>query len=337
MNGSVRERRTSVARFVLAMKHLNHTRWSATAIAAVLALSTTPLAAQDADVPAAEAPAVQPVEPPPPVAVSPVPTIVIPDVTVPAVSGAAAFEPAPEPSATVTTKVTKATAAPATRKTHTVTRTVSQTAPAVVAPVAAVPPPANDALPLPAETIDAAPVAAAPVAAPEPIPAQAENMTGTLGLILLGLLALAILTVGLLFFRRRNPVMSETAEAPLVTRPLAQPPLAEPVAATSMAAPAMLRRRDLNPMTGALASDGAAVDLPARAPESYQERSALIERMVEARPDRANPFTDRKPRLHRARLILQSLGTTFEREPRIDFSQYPNNWPELRQQYRKAA
>jgi len=104
--------------------------------------------------------------------------------------------------------------------------------------------------------------------------------------------------------------------------------------ATSAAA---YRRRELNPVAGALPSDGAAVDLPAEAPQDYEARNALFERMVDARPDKANPFTDRRQRMKRARLIMQSLGTTFEREPRIDLSQYPNNWPELRRQYHKAA
>ena len=119
--------------------------------------------------------------------------------------------------------------------------------------------------------------------------------------------------------------------------PIAETPVAEPIVETPMAAPTMLRRREPNPVAGALPSDGAAVDLPAKAPENYEERSALLERMVAARPDRANPFTDHRARLHRARLILQSLGVTFDREPRIDLSQYPNNWPELARPQYKAA
>jgi hypothetical protein len=59
--------------------------------------------------------------------------------------------------------------------------------------------------------------------------------------------------------------------------------------------------------------------------------------MVAARPDKANPFTDRRQRTKRARLIMQSLGVTFDREPRIDLSQYPNNWPELQRPRYKAA
>jgi hypothetical protein len=340
LNEPVREQRTNAGGFTLAMKHQNHTAWSATAaIAAALALTSSPLAAQDADAPVTAAPAAQPVEPAPPAVASPTPTIEIPDVAIPAASGAAASEPVVESTSTVKTTTTT-TVAPAARKTRhtTVTRT---TAPAVVAPVAAVPPPANDIAPLPAETVDTMPIAAAPVPAAEPTPAQTENVTGTLGLILLGLLALAILTVGLMFFRRRNPVMSETIEDPLLTRSMAAEPIVEPVAepviATPMATPTMIHRRDAMPVAGALPSEGAAIDLPATLPESYEERTRLFERMVDARPDKANPFTDRHARMRRARLIMQSIGVTFDREPRIDLSQYPNNWPELRRQYHKAA
>ncbi len=59
--------------------------------------------------------------------------------------------------------------------------------------------------------------------------------------------------------------------------------------------------------------------------------------MVAARPDKANPFTDRRQRAKRARLIMQSLGVTFDRQPLIDLSQYPNNWPEAARRYRQAA
>ena len=53
--------------------------------------------------------------------------------------------------------------------------------------------------------------------------------------------------------------------------------------------------------------------------------------MINARPDRANPFASHKARAKRARLILQSIGTRFtDRKPGIDLSQYANVWPELR-------
>jgi hypothetical protein len=329
-------------RFFLAMKHQNHTHWSATAaIAAALALSATPLSAQDASAPVAEPLAVQPVEPAPTMSASPVPTVVIPDVTAPAATGAGTSEPASEPSAKVTTTTTRTTAvAPTTRKTTrtAVTRTVTSTAPAVVAPVVVDPPASADPVAPADETLDTAPVAAAPTLALQPTPSQTEDVTGTLGLALLGLLALATLVAGMLFFRRRHPVVTQTVEEPAAAQPVVEAPAAEPAfAATSVAAPTMLRRRDINPIAGALPSDGAAVDLPAELPESYEERNALFERMVAAQPDRANPFTDKRQRMKRARLIMQSLGVTFDREPRIDLSQYPNNWPELRRQYRNAA
>lgn len=284
------------------------------------------------------------------VAASPAPTVVIPDIAAPAATGAGEAEPASEPAAVVkttaktTTTATKTSTTPATRTT---TRTVvsRSTAPAVVAPVAAVPPPANDVTRPAPEAIDAAPIAAAPAIAPQPTPAQPDNVIGTLGLVLLGLIGLAVLAASLLFFRRRHPVVTETVENPLMTRPavdrsLAETPIAEPAAA-AMSAPltalTQLHRRDSRPVAGALPSEGAAVDLPATLPEDYEARNALFERMVDARPDRANPFTDRRQRMKRARLIMQSLGVTFDHEPRIDLSQYPNNWPELRRQYHKAA
>lgn len=45
------------------------------------------------------------------------------------------------------------------------------------------------------------------------------------------------------------------------------------------------------------------------APASPSEREALLDRMVAAAPDAANPFTSRKARRRRARLILQSMPT----------------------------
>ncbi|WP_160603273.1 hypothetical protein [Pontixanthobacter aquaemixtae] len=85
-----------------------------------------------------------------------------------------------------------------------------------------------------------------------------------------------------------------------------------------------------------LPSAGAAVALPKDAPEDFDERSDLLMKMIDAKPDRANPFRSPRARLRRARLILQSLGRSFKAAaPSIDLSQYPNNWPELSRLYRK--
>lgn len=82
--------------------------------------------------------------------------------------------------------------------------------------------------------------------------------------------------------------------------------------------------------TGGLAHAGAAIALPSTLPDSAAERRALLDRLVAAQPDRANPFRTPKARRHRARLIMQSIGRTFETgKSRIDLSQYPMNWPEL--------
>ena len=48
--------------------------------------------------------------------------------------------------------------------------------------------------------------------------------------------------------------------------------------------------------------------LPRSAPQDAVERRNLIERMVDAAPNKANPFTSRKARAKRARLILASLN-----------------------------
>lgn len=87
-----------------------------------------------------------------------------------------------------------------------------------------------------------------------------------------------------------------------------------------------------------LSHAGAAIALPRTLPASVEERRALVERMVAARPDRANPFRTPKARRHRARLIMQCIGRTFEnKKSRIDFSQYALNWPELAQNRNAAA
>ena len=99
-----------------------------------------------------------------------------------------------------------------------------------------------------------------------------------------------------------------------------------PVATT---APAPARRHPMDGYKG-LPNAGAAVSLPAEMPETFEERDALLKAMVAAEPDRANPFRSGKARARRARLILQSLGRTFENaKPRFDLSQYTRNWPAL--------
>lgn len=121
------------------------------------------------------------------------------------------------------------------------------------------------------------------------------------------------------------PAAAETKNSPIT-----QGPYDNRVAAFSHASA---------PVRGALPANGAATPLPARVPDDFEERDALLKRMAAARPDRANPFRHYKARIKRARLILQSLGRKFENvDPWIDLSEYPNNWPELaRRKYLRAA
>lgn len=75
--------------------------------------------------------------------------------------------------------------------------------------------------------------------------------------------------------------------------------------------------------------DRPAVELPQAEPHGA-ERERLLHRMATAEPDRANPFHSYKARRKRARLILQSIGRTFENtKPKIDLSQYTRTWPAL--------
>lgn len=102
---------------------------------------------------------------------------------------------------------------------------------------------------------------------------------------------------------------------------------AQPAPSTPAPSVSQLREGDAK---DALPHAGAAIALPRTAPKSPEAREDLLRRMAAAKPDRANPFRSHKARRRRARLILQSLGHTFANgKSRIDFSQYPLNWPEL--------
>ncbi|WP_374405168.1 hypothetical protein [Pelagerythrobacter sp.] len=213
---------------------------------------------------------------------------------------------------------------------------------------------ADDAL-LAEPTVAPAPFAAtAPEAvAAEPAPAGAgPDWVAIISLALAGLIPLGAIAFALVWFRRRSrrvdALESEAYdEVEYVEEPAAEPvqaPLADRVAepvTPSLAfdpepvpvvtTPATTAPRE-NPMDGyqGLPNKGAAVSLPAELPKSFEERDALLKRMIEAEPDRANPFRSGKARARRARLILQSLGRTFENvKPRFDLSQYTRNWPAL--------
>ena len=210
--------------------------------------------------------------------------------------------------------------------------------------------------------------ATSPSAQPEPRPAQAvaaDNAAETQanaqnnqldGGVLAGIAgALGLVVIGGLGFvamrRRRNAPPYADASEPYVddemraesvtpvTVASEEPIVAEPRKVTSpfanrIAPPiadAGYARHPLAKVQSPAASRSDRVILPPSIPESFEERDALLKRLIAAKPDRANPFHSRRARAHRAKLIIQSLDRNFEKsKPRIDLSQYSDRWPALR-------
>lgn len=320
-------------------KTSHSTRPAGVALAAALALASTPALAQFAPDPlgAPAAPAPEPVivvpDIPPPVA-SPAPTVSVPVIVPEAVPAAA-----PQPRTTAAAPTRRAPAASA--------------APAPAAPVAAPravePAPIEDAAPI-APAVDVAPVVAETTA---PAARPANDNTGLIAFIAGALIVIGLAIWGFVALGRRK-LPAQRVATPVAARPLAERPRPQPVPAARPEAPVVATPAAPEPIVppqpaiarqpvvvagsaGGLAHAGASVALPRKAPESYAEREALLKRMIEAKPDRANPFKDRGARAKRARLILASLGQDFsDREPWIDLSQYPNNWPELARRQQAA-
>ena len=261
-------------------------RLAGTAIAAVLALSTTSVWAQ-VSAPAAEAP----------VAVAaPVPTIVLPPVAIPPapVVEAAPVEAAPAPRAAAprsvaaprVTTAPRAASAPVSREVPDASA-APKAATAVSDPAPLVPVAETD--PLPSD------IAAPPVATAEPASPNDSN-----DLLLAGLAgALGLGAIGLFAATRRRKVVA--SDEPLVAyEPVSEPVTAAPQRYATLAAPAFTPLKSWSeprvPQTQPV--DSRALNL---------NRAALLDRMVAAKPDANNPFTSGKARRKRARLMLQSL------------------------------
>ena len=313
------------------MMKRNHTRHCASAaIAAALALSSTPLLAQLAPAPTTVEPAPVPVFPetlavPPAQPATVQPTIVVPDIA------PAPTMTAPEPTATTTTTAT-------TTQTERAAPRARAAAPADPAPVAAEEELVPAAAP-PVAEVTAEPVA--PVAVAEPVAdAAPADDSGALqvGLAVLAAIAALVLAIwGFVAIGRRRPV--DRKAAAIIERPAITPPAPEPVTTVAPVA-AVTPLATARPAAPApsLSHSGAAVPLPRTMPATFAERDALIKKMIAAKPDRANPFNSYAQRAKRAKLILQSLGRDFsDREPWIDLSQYPANWPELARRNTAAA
>lgn len=279
-------------------------------------------------------------------AAPPAPVIVVPDIEPPA----AQATPAPIPPASA---VEVADTAP---------EDVAAPAPAASAnaPVRAAGPSTEPATPAsPSELAEEANVVAGPISPAAPIvqdlPVNAQSAAPSVesaeeseapGSIVAWAAAMVALVFGayFIFGRRRKAV--RRVVPPVIERPVLEPKQQPAVAEASVRATPVEDARVREPVQfaahapvgGGLPHTGAAVALPRTLPDSFEERDALLKRMIAARPDRANPFVSRRARAKRARLILQSLGKDFsDRKPWIDLSQYPNNWPELTRAKSAAA
>lgn len=337
------------------------------AIAAALVLASTPLIAQQADPSAAPPPAmpVVPTEPVLQVPVSPAPapsTVQIPVDPAPAVViPDTAPSTAPEPGAIESEAVNVPPPATTTATTATERAAPTRTAAPAATTATDIEPPATPDEGVPQGALDETAettILPAPLAAPvdgaldeaTDEPAATSDLTNT---ILAGLAALGLALLAFLLLRRRKPKRLAAPRREAVAAPKSPPAkladtprVLEPAPAerglvNSSLVAASAPESDLGDSTpvplasarpaaaGGLANAGAAVRLPREAPTDYAERAALVDRLANAKPDRANPFRSLKARRHRARLIVQSLGHHFPNGSLIDLSQYPENWPEL--------
>lgn len=280
----------------------NPHRFAGAAIAAVLALGSTPLWAQDiAPVAAPPAPVAAPVAPP---------AIVLPPVTA-APAAPVVDAPAPEPAVAAPSRERAAprAAAPATRSAPArpaaapVARTVS-------APVAAAPAEAPVADIAPTEPVA---TAATPIEEPqvaETATAAPANDSGDNILPIAGLLAaLGLGGIGLLATRRRRRVSDEVAPVIIPHEPAPVPTARaeSPVpsfAAAPLAAQPVMQQQATQPARTAWQEPRRTAAAPAA---TRLNREALLDRMVAAEPDANNPFTSGKARRRRARLMLQSM------------------------------
>ena len=312
------------------MKKTRHLIASAPiAIAAMAALHTTAAGAQEAPTIVLDIPEEAPAASTAPVVPSTAPVATTSPVPAPITVQLPEPEPVAEPPV-----VNEAEPVATTQTTRAATREAPAPAPVAAtqqaepttAPFANSQSEAAGQQPLAAAT---APESAPPAA--ELTPVQDPVSDGSGAALLFALLAVG--GVGLaafLLFRSRRRKRDE--EVPVIEQPVVAEPLSrdtETVGTTYDSEPAPAMRAE--PITPVTSNKDVAVELPSEAPRNPVERDRLLKRMIDAKPDRANPFASHKARAKRARLILQSLGTRFtDRKPGIDLSQYTNVWPELR-------
>ena len=278
-------------------------RFAGTAIAAVLALGSTPLWAQES-APIGEPPASLAVPAAPPTIVLPP----VPAAPVEPVTAAPVVEPV-VPAPVVTRSIPRATA-PVARPaaTRAAATPVAQEEQIVATPVDA---PA-------ASTADDEPIAIEQTPMDQPLAeetaAPADDSSSNI-LPLAGLLAaLGLGGIGLYAARRRRrqPDEIEPATVAYEPAPAMAPRAVQPMPTPTFVAPTMALRPAVS-QTGQSSARPVwqeprrADAAPASAQASQLNREALLERMVAAPADANNPFTSAKGRRRRARLMLQSM------------------------------
>ena len=306
-------------------------RHVARATCAALALAANPALAQDAapslDLPEGvnrEAPVVEPGAIPAPVQRGPVqqtkPQIVLPDLT-PDLPGDSAESartqratPAERPRGSRPAPAAPRVAAPAP---DAPTQTIQPIAPSAPVRISI----AGDTLPTPAAVADE------PVREMTPQAADSRSSEADIGLLagLAGALSLGI--VGFLALRsRRRPEEEDTAfDPPVIDPPNALRKPTAPVAAAP--ATAMPPRYDFLGMPVREPAPDRTSVLPDGPVPTGEARHALLERMVAAEPDEANPFTSPRARRRRARMILRNRDQLQERggEEPFDWRTYKSS------------
>ena len=303
------------------------------AIAATLALGSTPAFAQET-APAISAPAA-----PAPVAAAP--TVVLPPVTVQPTAPQPVAEAAPEPAARPAPRAQASRPAP---KAAPKPAAAAASAPVAAAPIISAAPAPVAATPV--ETTPQTPLDTAPAPVAEASPAaQTDNglngeEIGFLALLAaLGLGGAAFAVTGLRRRRRLND--AETVEAveyaadpvPVVAPTVGLKPPVTMQSTTVRARPTFGQQpvyalsenpgmpetlvRDLPP-----AAPAESVSIPDGPVPTGDDRQDLLDEMVAAEPDEANPFTSAKARRKRARLILQAR----ESEQPSDNTGEPFDW-----------
>lgn len=166
---------------------------------------------------------------------------------------------------------------------------------------------------------------------PSPAAPASSPDDGIPGEALAGLLAaLGIGAVGYAAFRSRRrrtaPDEAYLADETLADRSLAAEPVHDEVApprtAPVFGTPRQAQKTEWRYGLAPIRAEDAETQVMEREPMAADDRTAVLDRMVDAAPDEANPFTSRKARRKRARLLLQQREAEAQRSAPFDWRSY---------------